>query len=167
MMNFFDLSFLQGFVGNLFATVIGVVVGIPVAFWINKRVETITEKEKKHKILLALKSELEFNENILSKWRKNREESPSKHMYGALLGDEVWNTFSDGGELQWIKDAGFLATLAFAYGNIKRIRYLYDSYLHWESLAGTPGEIIDHDLWRFITDAEANIRSALRLIEKD
>jgi ABC-type spermidine/putrescine transport system permease subunit I len=48
-MNFFDFSFWQNFVSNLLATIIGVALGIPVAFWINRRVGDITEKKKERK----------------------------------------------------------------------------------------------------------------------
>jgi hypothetical protein len=48
-MDLFNVSFWQGFLGNLLATIIGVAVGIPVAFWINRRVETLTQQEMKEK----------------------------------------------------------------------------------------------------------------------
>lgn len=44
-MDFFDLSFWAGFLGNLLATILGVALGIPVAFWINRRVKANTERE--------------------------------------------------------------------------------------------------------------------------
>jgi hypothetical protein len=38
----------------------------------------------------------------------------------------VWSTFSDGGEIQWIRDANLLADLATAYGQIKYLKELND-----------------------------------------
>jgi hypothetical protein len=60
-MEFFNVSFWQGFLGNLLATIIGVAIGIPVAFWISRTVETATEREKKFKILSLLHFELRTN----------------------------------------------------------------------------------------------------------
>jgi hypothetical protein len=164
-MDFFNVSFWQGFVGNLLATILGVAAGIPIAFWINRRVESETEKEKREKILYNLLLELEENHQIITRWQESKDVGPSKEMYGALLSDEVWNTFSDGGELQWIKDKSLVGWLAWTYSDIKRTKYLYDSYLHWQSLTGQPEDILNQDLWKTITRAKFNITFSIRIIK--
>ena len=70
-MDFFNINFWQGFVGNLFATLIGVVVGIPVAFWINRRVEHVTERDKRQQIKSTLTNELTLTDNRISLWLKD------------------------------------------------------------------------------------------------
>jgi hypothetical protein len=166
-MDFFNTSFWQGFVGNLLATIIGVAVGIPVAFWINRKVEADTERGKRQKIMHSLHAELQSNKERLIKWQRDNLQGVTKSMYGAFISHEVWDTFSDGGELQWIKDVYLLEWLARTYGNIKRIRYLYDAYLHWHSLAGTPEKVIDEDLWQTIELTLREIDGVLRVISKD
>ncbi len=165
-MNFFEISFWQGFAGNLFATLIGVIVGIPIAFWINNQVETKTEQEKKAKILKLLSVELSSNRSLLIEWEEDRNSSSPKKMYGALLSDEVWNAFSDGGELQWIKNTELLSLLATSYGEIKRIKYLYESYLHWKALAGGPQGTIIQDLWSTISKTQALIERTNAMITR-
>ena len=57
--NFFDYPTVQGLVSGIIATIVGVALGIPVAFWINRLGEARTEKEKKTKILGVLLDELD------------------------------------------------------------------------------------------------------------
>ena len=141
---FFDFSFWQGFVGNLLATIVGVGIGIPVAFWINKRVGATTEKEKKSKILLSLSDELSENLRYLDIWPEDIHEmtkyiNPDWIVGSCMkLGDEVWNAFSDGGELEWITDTVLLKELANVYGTIKRIKYFGDLYLNAPPDSGIP-----------------------------
>src|SRR5687767_14912395 len=129
-MNFFDISFWQGFLSNLLATLIGAFVGIYLALQVDRRKESSTEKEKNAKILQVLSVELNENRLKISMWNEAGKDDESMTTMGALLSDEIWNTFSDGGELQWIKDPFLLSELAFTYAEIKRIKYLSDKYLH-------------------------------------
>jgi hypothetical protein len=104
--NFFDISFWQGFVGNLFATIIGVALGIPIDFCINRRVEAATEKEKKYKILSVLLDDLKWNNNQLRAWNGSRlwigdepiqerfEYYLNMAMFGMSLSDEKWMAFA-------------------------------------------------------------------------
>ena len=51
---FFDITFLQ----SIIATVIGVVLGIPAALWVNSLIDKASELERKRKVLTVLKNEL-------------------------------------------------------------------------------------------------------------
>jgi hypothetical protein len=140
-MNFFDFSFWQNFASNLLATVIGVALGIPVAFWIDRRVQTANEQEKTNKILQLLYKELLQNEKVLTQWQETME--AEGWVYGPRsdfrqlqanagfrviqMADENWRAFSDGGELQWINDPLLLGALADAFGQLGRLRaYVFD-----------------------------------------
>ena len=68
-MIFFDVAFWQAFVSNLFSTIIGVVLGIPAALYLNSVIERAYEKEKKKRILLLIWVELGGVLFELSKWR--------------------------------------------------------------------------------------------------
>lgn len=163
-MCFFDVSFWQGFVGNLFATIIGLIVGIPVAFWINRRVETTTEKEKKKKILELLSPEIENNRVTLGSWRDNGGTDWTLTTIGLKVRDEVWNAFSDGGELAWIRDATLLAKLADVYGKIKRIKYLSDKYVDSTGRDDATNQIVKGELRYAIEEVQKDIDSVQRLI---
>lgn len=148
-MQYFDFSFWQNFGSNFLATIIGVALGIPIAFWINRRVETTNESERKEKILQVLSVELNENLRVVSEWQRAGKEDQEMTTIGARMSDEVWNTLSDGGELQWIKDPVLLSGLAFTYAEIKRIKYLSDKYL---SLIGSNSQKkflrdLSNELW--------------------
>jgi hypothetical protein len=128
-MSFFDFSFWQDFVSNLLATTIGVALGIPVAFWINKRVGDITEKEKRQKILHILWTELLFIEEGFYFWKIEGEKGGEDIIaLVASLSDESWRALADGGELQWLKDSELLRDLSQTYAQIKIVRYISDKY---------------------------------------
>lgn len=130
-MDFFDFSFWQSFVSNLFSTIIGVALGIPVAFWISRQVESVNEKEKRQKTLIALRIELNHIDMRVSNWIESST-GVSKDIdmanIGISLSDETWKAFSDGGELQWIKNPLILDALAGMYSEIARIKLLSDRY---------------------------------------
>jgi hypothetical protein len=166
-MHFFDIPFWQGFIGNLFATIIGVIVGIPVAFWINKRVEVSTEREKKKKILVMLSTELTQNKDVLVYWQERKQDYYEGKRYGALLRDEIWHAFSDGGEIQWIKDMTLLGAIANAYGEVKHIKYLYEtlkrlyeSDMEWNPNFGVKLSNVTDELWSSIQQTQELIEEA-------
>jgi hypothetical protein len=126
---FFDLNFWQGFAGNLLATIIGVIIGIPIAFWINRRAENIIEREKTEKAIRLLGMELYENYCQIVDARNprtNDETVIELVTLGSTLKDEVWNTFSDGGEFQWVKRLAVAGSFTQVYGEIKTIKYLAD-----------------------------------------
>ncbi len=130
MMNFFDCSFWQSFVSDLSATLLGVVIGIPIALWLSRYQERNTEKERKKKILSVLRVELMENLTVLSGWVKEGKKKVEVLYLTAVLKDESWSAFSDGGELQWIKDPYLLAELSDAFSTIRSIKLLADRYFN-------------------------------------
>jgi hypothetical protein len=137
-MNFFDFSFWQDFVSNALATFLGAIVGIPIALWLSRYQEKIVEKERKNKILRLLRGELLENLSVLSGWekadylKKNRD----IHSIGPVIKDESWKAFSDGGDLEWIKDPTLLSNLADAYYHVRIIRQISDRFLNIIYLGG-------------------------------
>jgi len=163
--DFAQTSFGESFLANLLATIVGVALGIPIAFWINRRVETATEKEKKTKILSSLRDELTRNHDLLIEWRKNEDSKWELTTLGIRMGYEIWNAFSDRGELEWIKDPALLGDLANTYGEIKRIKYLSDKYLSFNSMPASTAQFILSDLTLTIQRGRIRIQNVMTLIE--
>ena len=123
---FFDYTYYQDFFSNGISTLVGVIIGIPVALYVNRLQESATEKERKKKILTLLSKELGSNQEILKQWHFSNEDLTTGNIavedLSIFLGDEVWRAFSDGGELQWIKDPDILRRLAYTYFLIETMK---------------------------------------------
>jgi hypothetical protein len=157
-MNFFDFSFWQSFVSNLSATLIGAFIGvglgIPAALWINRLIESKTEKERKKKILKVLLSEITENYYYLEIW-KDKKFDFSKIQSLRLgifplcidLFIESWDAFKNGGELEWIKEPIIIDTLATCYNKISAIKYIANKYLDF---AYSDSKVIDQDTLEFV-----------------
>lgn len=165
MMNLFDFSFWQSFLANLLATVVGVAIGIPVAFWINRRVEANIEKEKTAKIFDSLVAELGENLTLLVRWNEHGEYNWQLTTIGAKMSDEIWNAFSDGGELEWIKEPWVLGELAAAYAEVKLIKYLSDKYLNFETMPTSTAKVVLDDLTSAISTAKKRIPHTIAFVK--
>ena len=124
----FGASFIQDFGTNWLATFLGVVVGVPLALWVNRYQEKTTETERKKKILRLLKTELLMNFGTLTHWEKENNIMVRVIRLIVFLKSEFWDAFSDGGELQWIKDPVLLSEIAEAYNFIRMTLQLSNRY---------------------------------------
>jgi hypothetical protein len=85
--------------------------------------------KKGKKILSLLRDELLYTNSQIESRAKNREKLILEAgILNALLKDNIWRTFSDGGELQWIKNPEVLSSLSEAYYFVGAIKYLSDKY---------------------------------------
>jgi hypothetical protein len=134
-----DSQFLDNAMGNWFATMVGVAVGIPIALEINRRQQAAQENKErevqeqeetvhKAKILKLVGKELEYNRVALLARQPNKESEAQRKVSVNRLKDELWNAFSDGGELQWVKDLELLDYVSTAYYHIRTIIYLEERY---------------------------------------
>ena len=148
-----DQNFVAGTLGNWFATMVGVVVGIPIALALSRwqqsteerRLRSQTEREaqtQKAKILVAIRTELNLNLELLASRREKIDTQDQRIVQLPPLKDELWNAFSDGGELQWIKDVELLNALSSAYHDVRTVKFLEEQY--FESLH-YPGIRIQRD----------------------
>ena len=124
---FSDL-FWQDFLSNLFATFLGIIIGIPIALVLSQLQESESERERKHKILRLLWKELLSNQVQLAGWRKSGDKQKEALTLHALLRVESWRAFSDGGELEWIRDPALLDVISEAYFAIKSVQTLSERY---------------------------------------
>jgi hypothetical protein len=134
-----DLPFRDSAMGNWFATMIGALIGILFALEINRVQQAAQEKkecdlrekeerDRKVKILALIKKELDYNRTALLARQPNKEEGAKRVVLVNRLKDELWNAFSDGGELQWIKDVQLLDFIATAYYHVRAIIFLEEKY---------------------------------------
>jgi hypothetical protein len=137
-MEFFNLEFWQSFVSNAFATFIGAGLGVLGALWLSKHLEESSEKERKKKILDLLFNELLINLSRLSGFQKSHTKHKEALILSALLRNESWMAFSDGGELEWIKDPKLLDDLSDAYYAIRSVMNLSDKYCQVSMLDTNP-----------------------------
>jgi hypothetical protein len=131
-------QFRDDFISNLAATVVGLLVGIPVALELNRRQQASQEvradeanaKEiavRKKRILQLLRNELDIDRQLILH-RKGTGSGGQRGVSLPGLKDEVWNAFSDGGELQWLQSPDLLDSIATAYHSIRSIIYLEQRY---------------------------------------
>ena len=162
----FDSTYRDSFFGNWAATVIGVIVGIPIALELNRRqvsseaVRSAESRQKEEgqrrsKILALLRTELIYNREQLGV-RQAGEGKPKRQVLLPGLKDELWHAFSDGGELQWIQDLDLLDAIASAYHRIRTIIYLEERFFE---AAHFPGMQMQQDKSPkdFILDYLANL----------
>lgn len=128
-MPFFDLSFWQDFLSNGLATLLGVIVGIPVALWISGYQERKIERERKEKILISLWEELRYDRLVLNEWKQRKDTSDLGEYLCSQLRTEAWRAFSDGGELEWVKDPILLNYLAQCYFCLRKVTFLSEKWL--------------------------------------
>jgi len=134
-----DSVFRDSAMGNLFATMVGALIGILIALEINRQQQETQERKEaefqeqeendhKAKILKLVKSELEYNRNSLTERQPKKEGESQRKVLLPRLKDELWNAFSDGGELQWIKDLQLLDFISTAYYHVRTIIFLEEKY---------------------------------------
>jgi hypothetical protein len=135
---FYDNQFLDSTMGNWFATIIGIIVGIPIALEINRRQQidqnkkeqTALEQEKvgrKRKILTLLREELSFNHRILETLVEEQEQKPRMRLLTGQK-DALWSALSSSGDLQWIDELDLLSSLSVSYYYIRTLIYLERQY---------------------------------------
>lgn len=154
---------------------LGIIGGIPIAFEINK---FITRQEKKRKlkeakeknqeILSLIKQELVFNLDRL----KDRESDPNSlppHPYQL----DVWETFSDSGQISRIINSQVLNRIASAYSIIKIERFIEQNcYLATRGAFAYSGterttKLLLEDARRFDKQLRENTEYAIKEIDKE
>ena len=132
---FAERTFWFDFLSNTMATIIGLVVGIPVAIFLSEYQERESELERKSKILRLIEQELLVNQVQLSGWKKSGDMQKEALTLQAMLKTELWRAFSDGGELEWIKNPILLDSISEAYFSIKSIQTLSERYFELRMLS--------------------------------
>jgi hypothetical protein len=135
---FWGSSFIPDFWANWLATFLGVGIGVPVVLWANRFQEQFTERERKQKILSSLYEELDYCKLELDRLIDEEVIKTESGTLSSVLRNEIWNAYSDGGELEWIRDVSLLAQIADSYYSIRAISNLADRY--YDSVIYSEGE---------------------------
>jgi hypothetical protein len=119
----------QDFLPNFLATMLGAIVGIPIAIGISNQQETKKEQAQKEKIIPILKEELFVNLGHLSNWQKSNSQKLETVYSSIFLEDSAWSAFSDSGELEFIKDVEVLKKISHAYNTVRTVKELSEKYM--------------------------------------
>lgn len=119
----------QDFLPNFLATMLGAIIGIPIAIGISNQQETKREQAQKEKIIPILKEELFVNLGHLSSWQKSNSQKLETVYSSIFLEDSAWSAFSDSGELEFIKDVEVLKKISHAYNTVRTVKELSERYM--------------------------------------
>jgi hypothetical protein len=151
-----DSNYLDGAMANLFATILGIVVGIPIALEINRRqqidqdatallVKQREEVNRKERVLTLIRSELESNRIDVLARGKPIDSGGVREVRTRTFKDELWSAFSDGGELQHVNNPEILALVSEAYYGIRTSRFLEHLYIKAVLYPGLRGSAEIHN----------------------
>jgi hypothetical protein len=126
------------FFGNFLATVIGAIVGIPIALEITRHQRRLQEAEdestkgrercqRQIRILELLRGELAVNRRILPQLIEAQATDPAVVSTVGMKND-LWMSLADGGELHWLDDLTTLDAVANAYYHLRRLIVLEERY---------------------------------------
>jgi len=119
----------QDFLQNFLATMLGAIVGIPIAIGINNQQEAKKERLQKEKIVPLLREELLVNLGHLSSWQKSNTQKLETVYASIFLEDSAWAAFSDSGKLAFIKDLDLLLKISHAYNTVRIVKQLSERYM--------------------------------------
>ncbi|MCJ7531546.1 MAG: hypothetical protein MUO64_11020 [Anaerolineales bacterium] len=126
--SYYGSSFIQNFWSNWLSTLLGVIIGVPILIWVSGIQERKIEKERKEKILKSLYGELVYCKIELDRMVDREIIKLESGVLSSILRKEIWNAYSDGGELEWIKDVSLIAQIADSYYSIRAVSDLADRY---------------------------------------
>lgn len=126
-----DQSFLDGTMGNWFATIMGLIAGVPIGLWINQKQQDLQEKERvifekkisderKNRVLTLLRNELDTNRQFLNLLVEKQNEQPDIAILAGMK-NVLWKAFSDSGELHWVDNPSLIDKISNAYYNINQL----------------------------------------------
>lgn len=161
--------------GNLFATILGVVVGVPIALEISRRQQDAEhlaskaerqeeERNRKQKVLSLLKSELSQNRDDIEGRRINVLSGGKRVVDTDFLRDEMWAAFSHGGELQHVNNPEVLAAISYAYYRIRSNIFLERSFMNASHFPGlrVAQEKYPHDyILEYLTSTDPQVVDAI------
>ena len=128
-MELFDANLMKDFLPDVVATLLGAVIGIPIALWLSNFQGNREQKRRKEKILGLLREELLENIGTLGRWDAGDKNFMIESIHLLIfIKAKHWDAFSDGGELQWINNPNLLGEIADAYNSLRMMKDLCDKY---------------------------------------
>lgn len=113
-----DPDYMDGAVGNLAATLVGVIVGIPVGLQIDHWAQAHAERRKREEqarrgreVAGLICSELTWNRSKLEEYSNSK-----SGLYPSITKVSVWDALKVSGEIRWLDAPTLLAEIADCYG---------------------------------------------------
>jgi len=121
-----DRNFWDNAMGNMLATILALVAGIPVALWIDRRVKSgeegrkyISDRKREINLLELIKEELQFSLNSLFLQGKK---GNSTSMTIQPLKSDLLESLTASEEIKYIEDSNLLNRIASAYYVLKIVK---------------------------------------------
>ncbi len=110
------------------AILLGVIIGFPIALWINEVQQKVIEHSEKEKTEEETNSKTRKTISLISDELKSSHIILSDHKLENLykLKTVAMSALADGGELQWIGDISLLKAESMTYYSIKTVIYSLD-----------------------------------------
>lgn len=170
-----SVGFQDGAMGNLFATILGAVTGIPIALEINRRQQSaqseaheaslkFEESSRKQKVLSLIRKELDQNKTAIIRRRGPIETGGKRSVETHPLRDELWIAFSDSGELKHVDNPDILSALSNAYHHIRANIHLERSFMNaalFPGLRVVQTKTTEDTILEYITTVDAELLAAL------
>jgi hypothetical protein len=133
------------FLNNLVATLAGIAIGVPVGLFVSrrqaeqeeaKRLRTEADERKKRVTKIVSLLQRELRDGLTTLKRIKSAGAVSTWTGYNPIKIELWQAFSDGGEIEWIDDPDLLDKLAAAYHHLRLHSTYQDSMLEVRCNAG-------------------------------
>ncbi len=174
-------AFWDNSIGNLLATVLALIGGIPVALWIDrliKKHESLnklrSDRLEEKKVLDLIKEELIFNLNSLFlKGKKGN----TKTMVVQPLKSDLWNALIASGETKYIENFALLNRITSAYYVLKIVKDIEKQayvalrtsaivFTDTQGVKANAAQLLLQDARTFDILFENNLKEALKAIDK-
>ncbi len=121
-----ERGFWDNAMGNMFATILALIAGIPIALWIDRRIKLGEEERtyiyarmREKDLLELIKEELQFSLNSLFLQGKK---GNSTSMIIQPLKSDLWESLTASEEIKYIEDPNLLNRIASAYYVLKIVK---------------------------------------------
>lgn len=155
-------TYMQGMMGNWLATIMGVGAGLPIALWLNRRVEARADRinavhaaTQRQRVISVLQRELEHNAAPLA-------QAAAGNVTRAQFFVGRWHALMAGGELHWLTDLELLDLVAGAYETLDVVNMFAS---RWLVTLGEPDHGSDagaDTVKRLLVDAAGDSLDAVR-----
>lgn len=176
-----ERSFWDNTMGNMLATVLALIAGVPIAFWIDRLAQSRQEHQKYHtdrkrekELLQLIKEELYFSHNSL--FLKGKRGNKASVTIQPLKSD-LWDSLISSEETKYIEEPSLLNRIASAYYVLKIVKNIEEqAYIALRTSAirftlpdGTrknAAQLLLEDARTFDHLFENSIQEALKMIDK-
>ena len=170
-------GFVESSMGNLFATILGVLVGLPIALEVSRRQQAAAQVAaaldksakvavRRHKVLTLLREEVRKNLDGLAERVAPLAQGGKRLVFSHSLRNQLWLAFSDGGELQYVDDPGLLAKIAEAYHEIAYCIFLEHKYFdatHYSGMRIQQDKYPADYILDYLTQDNDNLEKSMQL----